>query len=113
MTLTSLGHLELDVGDLPAARLYYGEAVEIASRGFGSRNPMLAYPIGGLGRVLLAQGDARGAEPLLRRAYDLRAGQFSEDDPLVLEARRDLDRCLLALGKTSPSATRVTGFIEN
>ncbi|MFQ5474148.1 MAG: tetratricopeptide repeat protein, partial [Dehalococcoidia bacterium] len=59
----------------------------------------IADPLIRLGRATLTQGDAQGAEKLLREALSIRAGALGADHWLTVLARGELGRCLVAQGR--------------
>ena len=82
--LASLGHLELDAGDVPAARGRFERALEVASR--TRDRPVVARAVELLAAIAIAEGDAERAATLLGEATTLR-GLPDEADPDVARVR--------------------------
>jgi tetratricopeptide (TPR) repeat protein/predicted Ser/Thr protein kinase len=66
----NLAEIELEAGNLAAARPLFEAALAIWEEAGWER--FLPYPLAGLGRLALAEGDARSARPLLERALEMR-----------------------------------------
>lgn len=72
--------------DNPAARFY------------------LSYPLVGLGMIAVERGAPAEAEPLLRRAVELRRDQAGHEAWKLFEAEGELADCLLRLGRSEEGA---------
>jgi tetratricopeptide (TPR) repeat protein len=82
--LTVRGYLELDAGDLPAARQWYERSLVVALR--TRDRPVMARALELLAAVVMAEGQAERAATLLGNATALR-GVPDEADPDVLRVR--------------------------
>jgi tetratricopeptide (TPR) repeat protein len=101
-SLTALGDLCREQGQFEEARRAYAEAVRARERpGPSGPHPNAAVAEGlvGLGRTLSLMGRAEEAEPLLRRALDIRRRLHMRDSLWIGEAQVALGSCLERLGQ--------------
>ena len=84
LLLTVRGHVELDAGDLEAAREWYERSLVVALR--TRDRPVMARALELLAAIVLAEGRAERAATLLGNAAALR-GMPDEADPDVLRVR--------------------------
>ncbi len=97
VALYTLGHLERDAGNLSAAARWYQQYLERVEA-LPRPNPYLGDALALVGEVQLAQGDAAGAERVLRRAVTAFDEFGLRDDVETLFARTALARALIANG---------------
>ena len=57
-----------NLGELPVAKPYYEEALEIRKAVLGKKHPDTALSLNNLGALLQAMGDLPAAKPYLRRS---------------------------------------------
>ncbi len=97
--LAALSEAQIATGALADAQATARSAVEHARRAFRPGHPQLGAPLYALGRVLLFQGDAAAAEPILREALAVRSPPCPATDPRVLEVKVALAAALRAQGR--------------
>jgi CHAT domain-containing protein/tetratricopeptide (TPR) repeat protein len=78
-SLSNLGTLLKDTGDLEGARAYREQALAIRRRVLGEEHPDTARSLNDLGSVFWAMGDLAGARPYLEQALAIRRRVLGED----------------------------------
>ena len=91
--------VELDAGDVAAAKASADEALTFADRAYPQDDFRRAFALFAAARVALAEARPADAEPLLRRALALRASPHPVTHPRVLEVEVALVQSLAAQGK--------------
>lgn len=95
ITCTNLAGCLQQQGELDEAEQLYREALDAKRARMGADHPSLAFTHGGLARLLMQRGDAPAAEPHLRDALRIREAALKDpDNPLIIESRVALARCL-------------------
>ncbi len=82
MDLSNLGECLLELRRLAEARTRFEDALELLESRVADDDPRLSYPLTGLGRVLLSQGESRDARDVLERSLEI-VGD-AQGDPLLL-----------------------------
>ena len=80
-TLTNLGNVQQQLGELEAARVTLQRALAISEASYGSEHPQVAITLGSLGNVQRELGEFEAARVTLQRA-------------LAISDNADMGRCL-------------------
>jgi Flp pilus assembly protein TadD len=96
-SLTGLGSLLQDQGDLAGARLHYERALAIREKTLGPDHPAIASSLNNLASLLRAQGDFAGARPLFERALVINEKALGPEHPDTNRVRYNLSRVLLLI----------------
>ena len=94
--LSSLAGLEVDLGDLDAARRHAEESFELALEVLGPRHPETGGILGQLALVRHAHGDVPGALDALRRGRAILVSTYGASHPNVLAIDASLASLLMA-----------------
>jgi len=94
----SVGEALILLGRYAEAERPFAEAARITRQALGARHFEIAYPLFGLGRVMLAAGDPAKAVPLLEESLSIR--EDGEPDPVrIADTRFVLARALWDSGR--------------
>jgi tetratricopeptide (TPR) repeat protein len=97
-TLSNLGMVLKDLGDLEGAKTHYERALAINQKAFGPDHPTVAICVNNLSGVLFAWGDFEGAKMHLERALAIDEKAFGLDHPNVASGFNNLGMVLKDLG---------------
>ncbi|MEM1094624.1 MAG: serine/threonine-protein kinase [Bacteroidota bacterium] len=106
------GDMLFEMADNAGARAAYDRAVATFEDVLPDGHPMMAYPVVGLGRIHLREGQPAEAEPLLRQALQLRLDHVDADSPLVAEAQLELGVSLLRMDQTNEAEPLLTAAVH-
>ena len=86
-------------GNYEAAESIYREEVARRQKLYGESDLEVSYALLGLGDVLVKRGDAKNAEPLLRKCLQIRRKTLREGHRQIASAESVLGACLTALAR--------------
>lgn len=87
-----LGRMEADAGAYEAARLHYGEALELRRSALKPTDPDIALNLSELGKLCLAHGDTEAAISYLEESLSIYLPALGEQHPLVMRLQAALDQ---------------------
>ena len=94
----NLGMLLQAMGDYPAARPYYEQALAIRRAALGKAHPDTATSLNNLGLLLQAMGDYSAARPYLEQALAIRRAALGEKHLRTAASLNNLGMLLYAMG---------------
>jgi tetratricopeptide (TPR) repeat protein len=111
-SLSTLGRVLQDQGDLPGARDKLERALEIDERAYGPDHPRVAVDLNNLGSVLQDQGDLTGARENRERALGMDERVYGPNHPRVATLLNDLGLVLQDQGDLAGAREKLEHALE-
>lgn len=104
MQLSNVAMLQLKLGHAADARQTFERVIQAVEREVGPDHGLLYYPVKGLGRAALAEGDLEAARSAQGRAMTLATTHFGADSRAAAEVHAELGRIAAAAGLNEQAA---------